>query len=228
MRRPIAALALAALALLAPLQPATATTGTSSVAVVACPTTYGVSQSKPSLPTSVSVAAGSTATAGLRAYSNGFSTLLAPKGWHCHAVVGADGSASVTVAAGGTGHVKQPAVTSDFAATYGVAASLACPLFAAAKHQLPTGVGCITHRPRGERTRKSDPHTVEFTDPPHLRGDGNPSGGSDPAHGVMAFVPASNTGDGYAFVATCTLPAARHARCTTILADALTRIPGSS
>ncbi len=30
-----------------------------------------------------------------------------------------------------------------------------------------------------------------------------------------------------AFVATCTLPARQHARCATILSDALTRIPAN-
>jgi hypothetical protein len=171
------------------------------------------------------VDASKSATAGLSAYSNGVLLLLAPSGWHCHAMVGADGGASITIAAAGTEHPKQPAITASFADSVGPGASLACPLFPAAARQLPAGVSCPIKRPRREGTTTVNTRTIDFTDPAHVRGDGNPSGGSDPARGVMVFLASSSSFDGYAFEATCTLPAAKAATCRTVLGDALTRIP---
>ncbi len=197
----------------------------SEISVAQCPTTYGVHQSPPRLPARVSVSASRSATAGLSAYSNGVLLVLAPRGWDCHALVGADGSASITVAAGGTSDVKQPAVTANFADTVGTAASLACSLFAAAAHQLPAGLRCPIHTPRAENTAMVSTRIVDFMDPPHLHGDGRPSGGSDPARGLMVFVAASSDFNGYAFTATCALPAREAATCRTVLGDALTRIP---
>jgi len=205
----------------------TGTASAASVPVVSCPTTYGVKQPPPHLPGRVPVSARERALAGLDAYSSGVLFLLAPRGWHCHAVVGADGSASIVVAAGSTTPVAQPALSAFFADTPGTSADLACSLFAAAASQLPTGVSCPQRKPRRESTSAGGPDTLDFTDPPHVRGEGTPSGGSDPAHGVMTFVPTSDGLNGFAFVATCTLPAHEHARCATILADALTRIPAN-
>ena len=197
----------------------------SEISVAQCPTTYGVHQSPPRLPARVGVSASRSATAGLSAYSNGVLLVLAPRGWDCHALVGADGSASITVAAGGTSDVKQPAVTANFADTVGTAASLACSLFAAAAHQLPAGLRCPVHTPRAENTAMVSTRIVDFMDPPHVHGDGRPSGGSDPARGLMVFVAASSDFNGYAFTATCALPAREAATCRTVLGDALTRIP---
>jgi hypothetical protein len=197
----------------------------SEVVVAQCPTTYGIHESPPRLPSHVAVSASPSATAGLSAYSNGVLVVLAPHGWDCHAIVGADGSASMIVAAGSTTDVKQPAITTNFADTPGTAASLACSLFASASHQLPAGVRCPVREPRRERTTAVSTHTVDFTDPPDVRGDGRPSGGSDPARGLIVFVAASSDFTGYAFTATCALPAREAAICRTILGDALTRIP---
>jgi hypothetical protein len=197
----------------------------SQVAVTQCPTTYGVHEPPPRLPARVGVSASRSATAGLSAYSNGVLVVLAPHGWNCHALVGADGSASMIVAAASTTHVEQPAITTNFADTPGTAASLACSLFASAARQLPAGVRCPVREPRRERTTAVSPHVVEFTDPPHVRGDGRPSGGSDPSRGLMVFMAASSDFTGYAFSTTCALPAREAAICRTVLGDALTRIP---
>jgi hypothetical protein len=205
--------------------PSGAASASSEVAVVRCPTTYGVRQPPPRLPARVSVSASAQATAGLRAYSNGVLLMLAPSGWHCHALVAADGGASITIAAGKTTGPSQPAITANFADTYGPSASLACSLFPAAAQQLPAGVPCPTHKPRRERTAVANAHTIDFTDPPYVHGDGDPSGRSDPAAGFMVFLPARNGFAGYAFTATCTLPASGAATCRTVLGDELTRVP---
>ena len=197
----------------------------STVPVARCPTSYGIAQPVPRLPGSVSVSASHSATARLDAYSNGVLIVLAPRGWHCHALVGADGSASITIAAAGATKVAQRAITAHFGDTYGDAAALACALFPAAADQLANGISCGAHRPPRESTSQVNARTIDFTDPPRVRGDGKPSGGSDAARGEMVFVPASTGFEGYAFTATCTLPASQGSICKTILADALTRIP---
>jgi hypothetical protein len=204
---------------------ASASSDVSLVTVVRCPTTYGVDQPPPRLPSRVSVSASRRATGGLRAYSNGVLLLLAPSGWQCHAVVSADGSANMTVAATATARVAEPAITARFADTPGTAAALACSLIRAAARELPSGVPCPTRAPRREVVTTVNADTVEFTDPPRVRGDGSPSGGGDPARGLIVFLAASGGFTGYAFTATCALPAAEVATCRTVLGDALTRIP---
>jgi hypothetical protein len=194
---------------------------------VRCPTTYGVRQPPPELPSHVSVEASPSATSSLSAYSNGPLILLAPRGWHCHAIIGADGGASMTVAAGSTTKPAQPAVTVNFADTPGPSASLACSLFASAARQLPHGVTCPVRKPRKESTSNVNKSTIDFTDPPRVHGDGRPSGGSDPAAGAIVFEPVSDGFSGYAFTVTCTLSAKKASICRTILADELTRVPES-
>jgi hypothetical protein len=196
----------------------------SSVALVSCPTTYGVKQAPPRLPKHIGVAASHAALKELSAYSNGVLILLAPRAWRCHAIVGADGSAEIAVTRGNPAHAAQPAITEHFSGTPGDAASLACALFPAAAQQLG-GVPCQRHSPPQESIKSVNAQTVEFVDPAHVRGDGIPSGGSDPARGVMAFLAAGSGFAGYAFTATCTLPGSEHSICKTILNDALTRIP---
>ncbi|MGD0198389.1 MAG: hypothetical protein ABSC56_10870 [Solirubrobacteraceae bacterium] len=216
-----------ATALLLALAGTTGSATATNVPVVRCPTLSGIKAPPVPLPRTVSASASARALRGLDAYSSGALLVLAPHGWHCHAITGADGSASITVAAGATSSPTQPALTAFFADTTGTSASLACSLFAGAQRQLPAGVSCPRRSPRRETRSAAGAGAVYFTDPPRVRGNGTPSGGSDAAHGVAAFVPASKDLDGYAFLATCTLPADERARCATILADALTRVPGS-
>ena len=199
---------------------------TTTVPVIHCPTTYGVAQPPPRLPGRLAVSAGTRAVAGLDAYSDGALSLLAPAGMRCHAVVTADGGASIVITAGSTTHVREPAVTAYFADTPGSAGSLACPLVPRAAQQL-SGRPCPRSKPASESTQSAGQGTLYFNDPPHVHGDGAPSGGADPAHGAIEFVAATRGLNGYAFVATCTLPARQHGRCATILSDALTRIPAN-
>jgi hypothetical protein len=197
----------------------------SSVAVVRCPTTYHPAQAPPQLPKRTSVDASPAATSGLDAYSNGILTTLAPAGWSCHATLAADGTATIVIAPTATAHPAQPAITEQFAGTAATAAALACPLFPAAAAQLPRGARCAHRRPARETTTRLSGHALSFRDPPQVRGDGQPSGGSDPARGLAVFVASGASFAGYAFTATCTLPASRAGVCNTVLADAITRIP---
>ncbi len=55
---------------------------------------------------------------------------------------------------------------------------------------------------------------VDFEDPAGAKGTGEPSGGRDPANGVMTYSPAE--GPGF-YLDTCTLPQDEHATCTAVL-----------
>jgi len=214
-RRSLGGAALACLALGA--LPASGAGGV-SVPVVRCHTSFGIAMHLKPAPASVRVAEPASSLAPLEAYSNGYLTALAPRGWRCAAQIGADGSGSLFVTAAPAGaHLAAPAVTVEFADTPGVAASLACPLFAAARAQLPVAP-CPFRRPARELVTVLSRTRVRFHDPAGVHGDGLPSGGVDPADGVMAFAVSTSTSTGYALTETCTLPADRGAQCGSILA----------
>jgi hypothetical protein len=208
----------AAFAVAIAVSPALAATGV-RLAVVRCPTTQGVQQPLPKVPATVSVPLPASAAAAIAAYSNGYLTALAPRGWRCRGQIGADGSGSLFVTPAGAGSPTQPAVTVEYGDTPGVSASEACSLFAAARRQLALP-SCPVRAPARERVVVLSRSEVAFEDPPGVHGDGLPSGGSDPANGVMFFTPSSTTAEGYSLTETCTLPAAAHARCTAILDSA--------
>jgi len=190
--------------------------GDPTLTVTRCPTTQGVKQPLPKAPSSLHVTLPASQAAALGGYSNGYLTALAPRGWRCRGQIGADGSGSLFVTPAGSSRPTQPAVTIEFGDTPGVSASFACSLFAAARKQLPV-TPCPVKRPARESVSAIASHTVAFEDPPGVHGDGLPSGGSDPANGVMSFTPSSTTSEGYALIETCTLPQSSHALCTAIL-----------
>ena len=68
-----------------------------------------------------------------------------------------------------------------------------------------------TKIPAGEIYRRVGTHVVDFTDPPGVKGTGEPSGGSDPSVGAIVFKPHS------AAVITCILPPAEVEICTTAI-----------
>jgi hypothetical protein len=207
-------LACAALACAAP--PASGAIGV-KVPVVRCHTSFGIKTRLPTPPATLRVDLPPRFAAPLEAYSNGYLTALAPRGWHCAAQVGADGSGSLFVTPAPEGkNLSQPAVTVQFADTPGVSASIACALFPSARSALPVQP-CPVHRPTREIIAVASPMSVAFQDPARVHGDGEPSGGSDPANGVAIFVPSSSGADGYALIETCTLPQGNHATCTSIL-----------
>ena len=97
------------------------------------------------------------------------------------------------------------------------AAALACPLFstAAAVYQQNFGHACTPH-PTAESAAATGLAGADFEDPAGVAGDGMPSGGTNPANGVMLYLP-SWPGRSAAYLATCTLPATQHDVCTAVL-----------
>lgn len=60
-----------------------------------------------------------------------------------------------------------------------------------------------------------------FEDPPGVSGTGVPSGGANPANGILTY---AGTGDSQpSYLSTCTLPESDHALCTAVLNDVLKR-----
>jgi hypothetical protein len=158
--------------------------------------------------------------------------LLGPKGWTCRGDYGADGSGGVVVSPGGetipqswgAGWKLSPDASVEAIAgleTGGSpvqAAGQACPLFgsAATAYGVDLGRSCPVSRPVSESVQQISAGVVGFEDPPGVVGDGIPSGGHDPANGVMTYSSSRSPGS---YLGTCTLPAGQHALCTESLND---------
>jgi hypothetical protein len=199
-----------------------------AVPLVDCPTAFGVTpSSSPSLPTSMNVSVPPTLANQLAVYSDALGSVevLAPIGWQCSAEIGADGSTRVVAFPPGapvpaneqfTAQQGDAVVASETSACVGCAEFQACPLFASAAADLmrDEGLPCRETRPAQEAVYQLSSTIVAFEDPPEVAGDGDPSGGSDPANGVMTYIPTSDNGS---WLETCTLPESEHATCTAAL-----------
>lgn len=170
----------------------------------------------------------------LGAYGISSTVILAPKGWPCDGGVSANGSVSISVHnpksgifASGNAYEPEEAVTASIpsAGTNGPR-FLACTFFAEAAYEIrQQGLECNGDAmPLGEQDSRAGVHLYTFEDPPAVHGNGNPSGGKNPANGVVVWCSAiDNHGFVTAVTATCTLPEKRHSVCTAILNDFLRR-----
>jgi hypothetical protein len=216
--------------------PAPSLAGTVTVAlpVVRCPTTFGAPPARRvSLPATRQVAVPRAMAARLSAYADaqGRMYLVAPKGWSCRASYGADGSGGVAVyphgqklpASWGAGwrlartSAVSAVVGQESSACYGCTHSQACRLFPAAAAALVSGgFQPCPARPSAEQVTRIGSGIAGFADPPGTAGDGLPSGGRNPAHGVLTY----HAGSGYgSWLETCTLPAADWAECAAIVSS---------
>ena len=205
--------------------------------VVRCSTTYAVPRGQspfrpphgvhpPAIPRKLVGAVTGAVGRQLAFYSNGWISLIAPRGWHCSGGVGRDGSLVLTVLPPHVSHVttKAAAVTAFIASPgTGQVGYTACPFFPHATR--PRAVPCPTI-PRREHIHRLDARAVAFVDPPHVKGTGYPSGGPYPASGVVMFNAATKV-RGHpkptASWSTCTLPTTQRARCTATINDFLSR-----
>jgi hypothetical protein len=213
---------------------ATVATTLATLAVVPCATTYAIAVSTTTtLPTSISVSVPASAAANLAVYGddNGIMMMIGPKGWTCHAAYAADGSGGLLLSPAGQSVPSDPdsgwhlpaSSTAQAIVGYEVgvspvqAAALACPLFsaAAAVYRQTFGHACTPH-PTAESVVGMGSTQAGFEDPAGLPGDGMPSGGTNPANGVLLYLP-SWPGRAAAYLATCTLPVAQHDVCTAAL-----------
>lgn len=204
-----------------------------SLPVVTCQTTFGVTTTTTSLPSTLSVRVPAGPTGNLAVYSDpaGIMMLLGPKnGWTCHGLYGADGSGGLLVSPVGESvptnpdggwHVGssssvQAIVGYETGASPVAAAELACPIStdAAAALQRNVGKECPA-RPAAETVIRSSSQQVAFYDPAGTAGQGMPSGGGNPANGVVLYEPAGQKASAY--LATCTLPQSQGATCSAVL-----------
>jgi hypothetical protein len=201
-----------------------------------CKTSVGDSSDTPrNLPTTIKVDIAKGQSTNLAFYSDdeGVIEVLAPSGWNCTAAIGANGSSSVQVAPTGQSVVSSGALSaestledvsaSQTSACVGCRESLACPLFASAAKDLQAAYQqtCATSRPPSEQVTTINPHVVEFTDPPGINGDADPSGGAYAARGVMTYFDDFQS-DG-SWTETCLLPATGKSTCKAIIGDFVTR-----
>ncbi len=196
---------------------------TSVVPVVRCPTEFGISGRAPNTPAALTVSS-STSTGGLAAYTNTQLFLLGPRGMRCSGLVAVDGGSQVVVwprAERRPGpRARSDGLTLMFEpACAGCKAEDACPFFTAFARSL--GFPCTNGVPKGERVYRLRRNVALFEDPPGGAGSGWPSGGPDPANGVVGIT--VTAGESTVYRSTCTLPAAQHAVCTTSLNYVISR-----
>jgi hypothetical protein len=208
---------------------------TASLPVVVCETTTGAPTTTTSLPGSVpvSVPASGAQQGNLAVYTDetGRLMLVGPTvGWTCNGSFGADGSGMLALAPVGTAvpatgnswHLPMASTTQAIVALESggstvQGAALVCPLFGAAQSatQQDLGKGCSVSSPSQERVVRTSSVEVGFEDPPGVAGVGYPSGGQNPANGIMLYQPKPT--EATAYQATCTLPVAQRDLCTAVL-----------
>ncbi len=207
---------------------------TANLPVVSCPTSIAVALPGPavSLPPSRPVAVPQALAARLSVYADdqGRMELVGPRGWHCTAFYGADGSGGVAVYppgqrlprwwTAGWGLARGSAAAAvaglESSACYTCTLAQACRLFPTAATTLHSYLGRQTcpARPAAEKVTPIGPGIMGFQDPPGTTGDGLPSGGRYPANGVLTYHPHAAAGS---WLETCTLPGSDTAACTAIL-----------
>jgi hypothetical protein len=214
-------------AILASLGLPAALPGTASatvVPVVRCPTTFGVAGQTHSAPAQLDVRAPASTARGLAAYTNTGAYLLGPAGMRCSGILAADGGSQVLVwpqaqrRPGPHSHGAGIVLTIDPACA-SCRAEDACPFLRALARGL--GFPCTSGVPAGERVDRLSSSLVLFEDPPGVSGSGSPSGGADPANGVVGTTGTARNRSVYR--STCTLPSSEHSLCTTILDDVIAR-----
>jgi hypothetical protein len=195
----------------------------SSVPVVRCPTVFGVSGEGQKAPATVAVLGHPSSTHGLAAYTNTEEFLIAPAGLQCSGIIAADGGSEIVVWPKGTAKPGRHAHSEGLTLLLDPACAScravdACPFFPslAAKLSFPCSPADV---PRGEHTYTLAADTTLFEDPPDVPGDGWPSGGSDPANGIVGLVGSPPS----VYRSTCTLPQSLHSVCTVSLNDVLAR-----
>jgi hypothetical protein len=194
---------------------------------VACATSFAITPqpSKLRLPKVMSVDIPAALANQLAVFSDTrrLMMLLAPRGWACDGIYGADGSGgliirpsseAVPLTTWGAGwHLPR---TSPVEAITGTqpggsptqALLYACSIFHAAAQGYEEAFGrrCPPH-PISEHVSKVNAHVYSFEDPVGEKGLGIPSGGANPGYGVDIYYTSTLPA---AYIATCTLPEAEH------------------
>jgi hypothetical protein len=205
------------------------------VPVVSCRAELGApGAAPPRSPAKLAIAVDARDSNRVRFYSDGFVTVLAPKGWSCAGLEAADGSQSLSVfPAGQPDPAKgEPLPTRAAGVTalldytgHGPGAELVCGLFPGTQAATFAGeTGGCPPVPSREQVTRPTADVATFFDPAGVRGSGVPSGGKNAAVGVVRF-PQLTPEPGSVNVAktTCTAPASLSSVCALVVADFVAR-----
>lgn len=204
---------------------------------VVCPESFGIDHPQVWAPVkTLGTNIPAAQAASLAAYTDGagIQTVIAPRGWLCRAALGADGSGTI-IAVPPTSSVdpepvgyqadpREAVSSSESSACLGCRLGLVCPIFSDPVDASALGVPCTKASPPTEIHTPISATTIGFEDPPGTAGYGAPSGGTDPANGVVILHTANPPdASGIGLAETCTLPAAQHEMCTAILNEFVKR-----
>jgi hypothetical protein len=209
----------------------------STLPVVPCNTTFGVEQTEPWFPRRLAVSVPSAQQRGLSFYSNGFITLLGPRGWACSALVAGDGGQALGVYPPGnpdpTMELPRPGSELVLAETdytgHGPGEQLACGLFRSSEaHASMQNAGMLSEcapPPDREADSRLTNDIVQFDDPPGVRGSSAGSGGRLPGRGVLIYPQSPSTSPSGVNVAklSCTLGSPMANLCPTLIGDFVAR-----
>jgi hypothetical protein len=201
-----------------------------SLPLFSCDTTYGIAGTKAArLPNYVRemIPRGNSGKLAVFADAQGIMELVGPSQWGCDASIGADGTSTLFISPiGSTNHngalasssTSEQISGSQTSACVSCGLGQACPLFAVAAQQYQTDYqqGCPSSAPASESITQLTANVVEFTDPPGVHGDGNPSGGAYAARGAMTF---SSGQIVTSWMETCVLPANQQSLCSASVHD---------
>lgn len=195
-----------------------------------CRTQVGYSRTPTPLTATTRAALPASVAGGLVAYRDSAgTTLIAPKGWECRAIIGVDGGENVSAFPPGEDNPAEYPAHSDTVvslqltpACQGCIAEAVCALFPNAKvaqDYAALGTHCPP-KPLREQVTHISPATVLYVDPPRVKGTGTGSGGSVPSIGALSF--SHSLG---ARKVSCTLPAEQAEACAGIVSATLLAAP---
>ena len=206
------------------------------VPLIPCPTQFGTSaQRRASFVPHVTAKLPADLVGRVSAYVDeaGYLVVLAPTGWHCSALVAADGGTRVLVAPLSDRltpwpepfqrDARQAVAAYSTSACGGCRYQLLCPLLPTSQADM-TQYGPCRVAPAQERMRYLSGALAVFEDPAYVMGDGAPSGGAYAAEGVLIHHPASPLpGDEAGYEETCTVQSSSKDLCDAVLNDYIGR-----
>ena len=216
-------------------QPPTAETSLVAVNVVSCQVQFGAPGTAPAWsPSSLAVTLPARTAARVSFYSDGFVTVLGPKGWDCSGLEAADGGQSLSVFPAAQ---RNPLSAENLPASaagvtvrldytgHGPGAGLVCALFPGTQAaSIADSTGGCAAVPRAELVQHLSADVARFVDAPRVKGSGEPSGGRNASTGVVIF-PQLHPEPGSVNVAkaSCTLPTTSSSLCGPIIGDFVAR-----